>query len=937
MPRRDTAMPFSGRPCTAALAAAVVLVSLSTALAVPARAGADPAPPRPAALDEDSALQRAAATGKPVEVPALTTETSRVVAKPAGHLTLEQSAVPVRARKDGAWRAIDTTLVRRSDGAVVPVATATDLVLSGGGAGAPLARMERQGTAIELTWPATLPAPTLSGDTATYAEVFPGVDLTVRADAGGMAPVLVVKSAAAATRPELRRLTFGTKLTGGTLRADRDGGFSVLDRAGSAVMVSPEPVMWDSTGATEPAPEAGPVLSQRERQRGPGAGDRVARMGLEVGGGSLTVVPDRALLTDPTARYPLFIDPLLSAARHSWAMVNASYPAQEYYKWAGDGAKAEGMGWTDAAGVHKKRLYWQFNVSGVRGKVIRSATFRAFETWSYSCTAAVVRLYRTPSFGSALNWGNQAPDANHVQLDYQNVAYGRTGCSPGGAWVEFDAKAGVTHGAANGYTIMPLMLRAKDETTNTGWKRFRNDAQLSIDYNTKPTVPTAMSTVAPSTSCVRGTGRPLINGDAPLLRARIDDPDGALGQTVKAQFEFHRGTGNSLMWGPWNTTLAKSGTNHTFQVPEGRLTEGIYAWRVRAVDALGAASGWSAYCELAVDPNVPAAPTVTPSEGNVYQVGNTVSFEIGRNGAADVVRYMYGVNRGEVTEPLTPAATDPTVVSIRLKSFGPLEFVVRSYDAAGNMSPKGAPAGDFVVEGKDPNGYWPLDDGAGTTAANTVRPAAPLTVGGGFEWAEGRWYETDVNTTDRALRLDGTSGAAEAPAQVVTDDSFSVSAKVKITDTSVRRVAVSQDGSGTSGFTLGYLPAGVGPDGVTRSAPAYAVTVADPRKAGSEFVVAYTPDDPAVFGEWTSLMAVYDAGARQLTLRVANETNAVPESETATVPYDTVATTGAFRVGRALVAGAPAAFWAGTVDEVKVFPGYLDPVQGNNHMMVAAP
>ncbi|MFD0479756.1 hypothetical protein ACFQ0B_75140 [Nonomuraea thailandensis] len=51
---------------------------------------------------------------------------------------------------------------------------------------------------MELGWTGALPKPTLSGDTATYPEVMPGVDLQVTADVDGFSHLLVVKSRAAA-------------------------------------------------------------------------------------------------------------------------------------------------------------------------------------------------------------------------------------------------------------------------------------------------------------------------------------------------------------------------------------------------------------------------------------------------------------------------------------------------------------------------------------------------------------------------------------------------------------------------------------------------------------------------------------------------------------------------------------------------------------------
>lgn len=73
-----------------------------------------------------------------MEVSEFTNETQQVFANPSGTLTLEQNAVPVRARKDGRWLPVSTALQRRSDGSVVPAAAIADIAFSGGGTSAPL-------------------------------------------------------------------------------------------------------------------------------------------------------------------------------------------------------------------------------------------------------------------------------------------------------------------------------------------------------------------------------------------------------------------------------------------------------------------------------------------------------------------------------------------------------------------------------------------------------------------------------------------------------------------------------------------------------------------------------------------------------------------------------------------------------------------------------
>lgn len=145
------------------ISAAATLLSLLPVVSLASVGEAVAAVPG-SALTEQSASERAAATGEPVEVPSERTEYTTTVANPDGTFTLTQSTQPQRARaEDGTWQDVDVTLEKRSDGTVGPKAAVVDMAFSGGGDGSGLLRLGRDRQELRMGWPTSLPTPTLDG------------------------------------------------------------------------------------------------------------------------------------------------------------------------------------------------------------------------------------------------------------------------------------------------------------------------------------------------------------------------------------------------------------------------------------------------------------------------------------------------------------------------------------------------------------------------------------------------------------------------------------------------------------------------------------------------------------------------------------------------------------------------------------------------------
>lgn len=284
----------------------------AAALPVVEKAAAAEAAPKEAA-DEATAMWLAYKHGSEVEILSKRTESSQTFAMPQGSLKLRQSATPQRVRRGAGWVPVRPRL-RHLGGAVVPEATTLDVRFAADKS-SPLITLVDGDRRVSLSWPYPLPSPTLSDDTATYPEVFPGVDLKLSAGADSVSEVLVVKTREAAQDPEtatkLARLRFGLKVNGLRMEQDSDGGFiRAVDPAGKPVFMSDGARMWDSPA---PAPPAG----SRSRAAADAEPQRIEDIPVRLSTDALTVLPSLPMLTDPKTTFPLFIDPGSTAVRKS--------------------------------------------------------------------------------------------------------------------------------------------------------------------------------------------------------------------------------------------------------------------------------------------------------------------------------------------------------------------------------------------------------------------------------------------------------------------------------------------------------------------------------------------------------------------------------------------------------------------------------------------
>ncbi|GHE54149.1 LamG-like jellyroll fold domain-containing protein [Streptomyces capitiformicae] len=904
----------------------------------------------PPASAEGAAFALAAQTGEPVEIVQQRTEDELVFANPDGSLTSETSVQPQRVqRTDGSWVKADATLVRRPDGTVGPKAAVVDLAFAAGGS-SDFVTLGEDGKSFTLRWPAPLPEPVLSGDTAEYREVLPGVDLLATASVTGYSYVLEVKTPEAARNPQLAELRLPVRSEGLDLGTGPTGGLQAVDASGERVFGGQAPKMWDSSATGVPADAVPASGTDTPAQEAPDAGAKVADLALDVSASEVTVEPDRALLTAADTDFPVYIDPEAGMSKSEWLYVSSSHPSTEYHKFKKD----EGVGRCSAKTIggiyyvcsnspYTNRMYFQFATKGWKNRTISKAVFQVYETFSFSCTKSTVNLHMVAEGGvdSATNWNNKPKDGD-LMVD-KTVAYGRgDSCSPDAppSWVHFADNAEETNEnltssvrkKAAGEDPIAFSLRAADEDDPNSWKRFRgDDAKLVVTYNTRPNKPTGekLSNPEEKTCTTDNTKRPWIRDATPAMSVTGTDADShtdGTGQNLTATFRvWDQVDGRPMVYegkdGPQNEGKFEE------NIPVRELKHGSgYRWHAQTYDGStgklkdSGYSPWSDWCEFVVDVERPdTKPHVAPVASEIdLPAGSKRHFTFSANGNSDPVFkndvefYEWDLGNDTPTRKADPATLGgKATIEVAPSTFGPNVLYVRSVDRAGNRGPLekffftvGRACADALADACAAAVYG-LDQTSGTTAPDASGHDRDLTVKGA-DWVAG--HRSAADPADKALRFNGTTDHATAASAVHTGQAFTVSAWVRPTSLAKNISVVSQAGSQGNGFNLYYSTA--------YKRWVFGRHVSD--KAGSDLVRAMaTSERPATVNKWVHVAGTYDPVARKFRLFVDGE-----EQGSATVTDVWNASKG-LNLGRAQYDGDWSDPFAGDIDDVRLVPGLL--------------
>jgi RHS repeat-associated protein len=441
---------LAGRSLTAVLALTVVL-SLLTVTALPHRASAAPAKAKPACPasrpDEAAALVTARLCGGRVLVSGDESETRQVFAMPDGSLQSTTAIAPVRVQQNGTWVPVDVTLRRNRDGSVSPAALPGDVRLSGAaGAGDHvLAGIGEGATRVSMGWTGALPAPVLSGDTATYSEVLPGIDLKVQVTRTGFEQFIVVKNRAAVARATNLNLPV-TSPSAATYVRDAGGNVTLRDKAGRAVAVAAAPEMWDA--ATVPD-KGGP---SRRVRLGTSVAKRAAKSGLAAGV-DVTLRPDTSWLNDPARVFPVTLDPTVSPVSDvsdTYVMTGDTVDrsgANDLELGAGNGQVARTLiNWDTSAFVHSH---------------INSATVYFWNWYSASCTPDSWDIWTTDLRAAGTVWTNQ-PTWRFKEASTTSTAGFSSSCDDD--WVSISGTSFFQRAADGGHTLAGMGVRATNES-----------------------------------------------------------------------------------------------------------------------------------------------------------------------------------------------------------------------------------------------------------------------------------------------------------------------------------------------------------------------------------------------------------------------------------------------------------------------------------------
>ncbi|MEU8318069.1 DNRLRE domain-containing protein [Nonomuraea sp. NPDC048881] len=421
-------------------------------------------------------------------MPTSETETMQVWANPDGKtLHAELSTTPVQlavadAGGKRAWRPIDTTIAAKSDGTLAATLVKTPLTFGGEGAKTLVTATGADGP-VSIGVGRKLPKPTVNGNTITYPDaVAKGADLVLTALADGFAQDVVFR-----TRPTGPvKVSLPVTLPKGKVYGKAADG---------------HPRLMSAQGQAETPPliaQAVDALAAQAPEQGKTGQVDTAFTTDTSGRSTIELTPDAAFLADTAVTYPVTVSitgTWIGAGDSSDTFVSSvQYPnSATLSSWLRAGRSADGELW---------RTYLRYVINGtdLDYAIIRNADLRLWNYHANACGTSVgvgivARRLTSPYDYSTLTWANQ-PSSTSTDAVVAPGGYSATlaGCS--GSGEIYHSIEGIVQAWANGTADHGLMIRAATEgVAAANWRQYRSDQYtggdgrgpvLFIDYEPAP-------------------------------------------------------------------------------------------------------------------------------------------------------------------------------------------------------------------------------------------------------------------------------------------------------------------------------------------------------------------------------------------------------------------------------------------------------------------
>ncbi|WP_159041234.1 MULTISPECIES: DNRLRE domain-containing protein [unclassified Streptomyces] len=730
----------------AALLAAAVAIPVGVHVTGSGKAPSQPDKDVPVAANE--ARRTSQETGKEVEATAERSANTTTFARPDGTFRKQIYSSAVRAKVDGEWKPIDTTLQRVKDGYAAKAVNGRVVFSAGSQQGdkserasravirvslgqdtptevwTDLVRLNTDGHDLAVSWPGTLPQPVIDGPRALYENVRPGIDLLMTAQDGGYSHLLVVKNKQAAADPLLGQLKYRLASPDLTFHLDtQSSAVSARDGEGEEIAGSPTPMMWDSSGQVtttdnEPAWRPTDTAQQHPTLALPGlAGAEGARLKpatAALADNTLSVTPDASLLNAAETVYPVFIDPSFKGRKHAWSLLYKTEGNSSFYNgqnYNASGTNEARVGYESTTGGTSRSIFNFDFGSQLHGVGIDSAVVRALQTYSWSCSQKQMDIYSTPYVTSSSTWNNTTGWWTW-KVATEMAGYGYNSSCPDN-WIAPDIKGLVTHAANNGWGALSLGFAAPNESDSYYWKKFIANGEtapyIEVFYHTPPDVPLAMNMqTSPGGPCLtNGAGTAIGKTDVTFQVKGVDRDDLPQRQNLhQVQIEVWNATTGAPVYNKWLDVNSEGVVTAT--VPVTSFDDGQkYYWLARAKDIDGwwspgsgpLDSGGGGWCTLTVSHTIPPNPVVDsaafPPHGDNYTEwsvqpastpGQKITFK--GNGAKleDIREYQWSLNRPLFDQKAAPNAAGEAEVSLQVDTAGPNVLYARTVSKSGNIS-----------------------------------------------------------------------------------------------------------------------------------------------------------------------------------------------------------------------------------------------------------